>query len=46
MAEEQVQEATPVENSTEVDALRQSVEKLERKNHELIGKLQKIKKYS
>lgn len=45
MSEEQIQEATPVEaaSSQELDALRSSVEALERKNHELIGKLKKAK---
>ena len=43
MAEEQSQEVTPVENNAEVDALKESIKGLERKNHELIGKIQKAK---
>jgi hypothetical protein len=45
MSEEQIQEATPVEatNGQELDALKSSIEALERKNHELIGKLKKAK---
>lgn len=46
MSEEQEQQATPVEQQSndQVNALQRSVEALERKNHELIGKLQKAKK--
>ena len=45
MSEEQIQEVTPVEtqNNGEVDSLKNSIEALERKNHELIGKLKKAK---
>ena len=43
MAEEQSQEVTPVENNAEVDALKENIKGLERKNHELIGKIQKAK---
>ena len=45
MSEEQIQEATPVDvaSNQELDALKSSVEALERKNHELIGKLKKAK---
>ena len=45
MSEEQIQEVTPVEqqNSGEIDSLKNSIEALERKNHELIGKLKKAK---
>ncbi len=44
MSEEQNQEATPVEapsNSGEVEQLKKSIEGLEKKNYELIGKMQK-----
>ena len=43
MSEEQNQEATPVEtpNAGEVEKLKQSIENLEKKNYELIGKLKK-----
>jgi len=43
MSEEQIQEATPVEaaSADEIAKLKNSVESLERKNFELIGKLQK-----
>ena len=46
MSEENDQQATPTETQSndQVDALQRSVEALERKNHELIGKLQKAKK--
>jgi len=46
MSEEQEQQATPVEQQSndQVNALQRSIEALERKNHELIGKLQKSKK--
>lgn len=46
MSEEQDQQVTPTEpqSNGQVDALQRSVEALERKNHELIGKLQKAKK--
>ena len=45
MSEEQIQEATPVDaaSNQELDALKSSIEALERKNHELIGKLKKAK---
>lgn len=43
MSEEQLQEATPTADVSEVDLLRSSIEALERKNHELIGKLKKAK---
>ena len=45
MSEEQIQEVTPVEagGNQELDALKNSIEALERKNHELIGKLKKAK---
>jgi len=45
MSEEQIQEVTPVDaaSNQELDALKNSVEALERKNHELIGKLKKAK---
>lgn len=46
MSEENDQQVTPTETQSndQVDALQRSVEALERKNHELIGKLQKAKK--
>jgi hypothetical protein len=45
MSEEQIQEATPSETqgSAEFAAMQSSIEALERKNHELIGKLKKAK---
>ena len=45
MSDEQNQQVTPVEtqNNGEIDALKNSIEALERKNHELIGKLKKAK---
>jgi len=43
MAEEQFQEVAPVENNAEIDALKENIKGLERKNHELIGKIQKAK---
>jgi len=43
MSEEQLQEATPTADTSELELLRGSVEALERKNHELIGKLKKTK---
>jgi hypothetical protein len=43
MSEEQLQEATPTADIGELDLLRSSIEALERKNHELIGKLKKAK---
>jgi len=43
MSEEQLQEATPTADVSELDLLRSSIEGLERKNHELIGKLKKAK---
>ena len=45
MSDEQLQEATPTAeaNYGELDALKNSIEALERKNHELIGKLKKAK---
>ena len=46
MSEENDQQVTPTETQSndQVDALQRSIEALERKNHELIGKLQKAKK--
>ena len=43
MAEEQNQEAMPVEtvNNTEADSLKKEIESLKKKNYELIGKMQK-----
>ena len=43
MAEEQNQEAMPVEtvNNTETDSLKKEIESLNKKNYELIGKMQK-----
>ena len=45
MSEEQIQETTSSEpqNNVELESLKDSVEALERKNHELIGKLKKTK---
>ena len=45
MSEEQNQQVTPPEppNNRELDSLKNSIEALERKNHELIGKLKKAK---
>jgi hypothetical protein len=43
MSEEQLQEATPIADTPDADALKRSVEALERKNHELIGKLKAAK---
>lgn len=45
MSDEQNQEATPVEtpSNSEISSLKSSIEALERKNHELIGKLKKAK---
>ena len=45
MSEEQIQETTSSEpqNNAELESLKGSVEALERKNHELIGKLKKTK---
>ena len=45
MSEEQNQQVTPPEppNNRELDSLKSSIEALERKNHELIGKLKKAK---
>ena len=43
MAEEQTQEVTPVENNAEVEVLKENIKGLERKNHELIGKIQRAK---
>lgn len=45
MSEEQIQEITSPEpqNNVELDSLKNSVEGLERKNHELIGKLKAYK---
>ena len=45
MSEEQTETTSQTETSnTEVAALKESIEKLERKNHDLIGKIQKAKK--
>ena len=43
MAEEQNQEAMPVEtvDKTEADSLKKEIESLKEKNYELIGKMQK-----
>lgn len=43
MSEEQLQEATPTASGDDLDALKRSVEALERKNFELIGKLKEAK---
>lgn len=43
MSDEQLQDATPIADNTDADALKRSVEALERKNHELIGKLKAAK---
>ena len=43
MSEEQLQEATPTASGDDLDALKRSVEALERKNFELIGKLKEQK---
>jgi len=43
MSEEQLQDATPIADNTDAEALKRSVEALERKNHELIGKLKAAK---
>ena len=43
MSEENKEVVTPQENNTELEQLRESVKKLEAKNYELIGKLQKQK---
>ena len=45
MSDEQAQEVTPVEqqSNSEIAALKNSIEALERKNHELIGTLKKVK---
>ena len=43
MSEEQLQEATPIADNTDAEALKRSIEALERKNHELIGKLKAAK---
>ena len=43
MSEEQLQDATPIADNGGVEALKRSVEALERKNHELIGKLKNAK---
>ena len=43
MSEENKEVVTPPENNTELEQLRESVKKLEAKNYELIGKLQKQK---
>ena len=41
MSEENKEVVTPQENNAELDQLKESVKKLEAKNYELIGKLQK-----
>ena len=41
MADETKEVATPPVNNNEIEQLRESVKKLEAKNFELIGKLQK-----
>lgn len=43
MSDEQLQEATPTANGDELEALKRSIEGLERKNFELIGKLKEQK---
>jgi len=43
MSEENKEVVTPPENNTELEQLKESVKKLEAKNYELIGKLQKQK---
>lgn len=43
MSEEQLQEATPTASNDELEALKRSIEGLERKNFELIGKLKEQK---
>jgi len=43
MSEENKEVVTPQENNTELEQLKESVKKLEAKNYELIGKLQKQK---
>ena len=43
MSEENKEVVTPPENNTEIEQLKESVKKLEAKNYELIGKLQKQK---
>jgi len=43
MSDEQMQEATPTADNQELDALKRSIEALERKNFELIGKLKEQK---
>jgi hypothetical protein len=43
MSEEQMQDATPTADNQELDALKRSIEALERKNFELIGKLKEQK---
>ena len=43
MSEENKEVVTPQENNTEIEQLKESVKKLEAKNYELIGKLQKQK---
>ena len=42
MSEENKEVVTPQENNTELEQLKESVKKLEAKNYELIGKLQKL----
>ena len=46
MSEENKEVVTPQENNTELEQLKESVKKLEAKNYELIGKLQKQKPVS
>jgi len=43
MSDEQMQEATPTASNDELEALKRSIEGLERKNFELIGKLKEQK---
>lgn len=43
MSDEQLQEATPTASNDELEALKRSIEGLERKNFELIGKLKEQK---
>ena len=43
MSDEQLQEATPTASNDELEKLKRSIEGLERKNFELIGKLKEQK---
>ncbi len=46
MSDEQLQEATPTATDSESEKLKRSIEALERKNFELIGKLKEQKEKS